>query len=216
VEFHLLYSGPLHSAGDRQEKHTIRKVFHSQLRQLWWTHPNLKERAVHRGALARAKEISDDPRYATEIPADFSDDEAFQKGLNDFGDNWNRNGFSFLPLVTEALCLRCSLDILFLRREEKNYILQGGDIDGRLKTLFDSLRMIGEGHELPPGAAPEPDETPFFCLLEDDKLISEVHVKTGPLLMLPGTKIVGKHDVYLQIAVRLNATQRVHDAWVFD
>jgi hypothetical protein len=49
VEFHLLYSGPLHSAGQenpRKEKHAIRKVFHSQLRRLWETHPNLRYRAV--------------------------------------------------------------------------------------------------------------------------------------------------------------------------
>src|SRR5271166_4796740 len=42
VEFHLLYSGPLHSNGDRKEKHAIRKVFHFQLQQLWHLDLNLK------------------------------------------------------------------------------------------------------------------------------------------------------------------------------
>jgi hypothetical protein len=160
--------------------------------------------------------MSNNPRYATEPPPALSVDDAVQKGLMEQATNWNRNGFNFLPLVTEDLCLRCSLDILFLRREEKDFILQGGDIDGRLKTLFDSLRMTDKQDELPPRAAPEQDENPFFCLLQDDKLISEVHVTTGPLLMLPGEKVINKHDVYLQIAVKLNATRRVRDAWVFD
>ena len=216
VEFHLLYSGQLHVDGRPTEKHAIRKVFHSQLRQLWLTNPKLKERTVMRGALARAQEISTNPRYATETPVEFTDDDSFKLGLQDLGTNWNRNGFNFIPLVTEPLCLRCSLDILFLRREEKNFIFQGGDIDGRLKTLFDALRITDKKDELPPRAAPAQDEDPFFCLLQDDKLISEVRVVTAPLLMLPESKEINKSDVYLQIAVKLNPTQSVHDAWVFD
>lgn len=203
VEFNLLYSGQLHVASRPREKHAIRKVFHSQLRQLWVTHPNLSEIAVFRGV-------------PSENPEGLSREDFARRGLKQIAANWNRCGFNFLPLVTEQLCLHCALDILFLRREEKNYILQSGDIDGRLKTLFDALRIVDKKDELPPRAAPEQDEDPFFCLLQDDKLISEVHVKTGPLLMLPDTKIADKHDVYLQIGVRLNPTQRVHEAWAFE
>jgi hypothetical protein len=206
VEFHLLYSGPLHSAGhewQRAEKHNIRKVFHSQLRHLWTIHPNLRQRAEGIGALEHGS-------------SDLPHDELFQKGVKHIGSNWDKNGFNFIPLVTKALCLRCSLDILFLRRDERPFVLHGGDIDGRLKILFDALRMTDQKQELPPGIVPEPSECPFFCLLEDDKLISEVHIKTGPLLMLPGSLAIDEHEVYLEIGVRLNATQRVSHSWVFD
>ncbi len=40
----MLYRGQLHIAGSevqRNEKHAIRKVLHSQLRHLWKSHPNL-------------------------------------------------------------------------------------------------------------------------------------------------------------------------------
>lgn len=131
------------------------------------------------------------------------------------GRNWSRNGFHFLPLVTKRVVLRCNVDILFLRAEEKNYVLQGGDIDGRLKTLFDSLRMIREAQELPPDhRPPEESEDPFFVLLEDDQLISEVRVNANQLLLLPGTQTVEQDDVFLQITVRLNPTTVGFDTWI--
>jgi len=171
VEFHLLYSGELHVDGDRKEKHGIRKAFHPQLRRLWLTDRLLRMKARNAGAGAYVD----------------SDEDVIPRGFAAMGSNWNRNGFNFVPLVTSGVVSRCSLDILFLRVEEKNYILQGGDIDGRIKTLFDGLRMIRDANELPRGTKPEEDEKPFFCLLEDDKLISEASSadrrRCGPRLL---------------------------------
>jgi hypothetical protein len=208
VEFHLLYNGPLHSAGyelQRSEKHSIRRSFHPQLKRLWRTTPNLYQMAV--------EHAYNNPHSSPDTAQ--SKDEIFCMGLEEIGRNRNRNGFNFIPLVTSPMCLRCSLDILFLRAEEKDYVLQGGDIDGRLKILFDALRMVPRGDELPPGTAPQDGEDPFFCLLEDDKLISEVRINTGQLLLLPHTKELDKHDVYLQITVSLNTTQPHQYGWVF-
>jgi hypothetical protein len=208
VEFHLLYTGPLHSSGSaspRIEKHAIRKVFHSQLRHLWETHPNLKEWTEGHGSFGITQED------AAALPAG----ERFQRGALELA-KWNRNGFNFLPLVTEAVALRCSLDILFLRTDGFPFVLRGGDIDGRLKILFDSMRMPDKGDELPVGAAPEVTENPMFILLQDDKLISEVHVNTARLLKLPDNKPIDEHDVYLQITVRLNTTIKVANCWVFE
>src|SRR5258708_9112041 len=164
VEFHLLYSGPLHSAESevqRKEKHAIRKVFHSQLRHLWETHPNLRDRAMGMAEIGMTQE-----EYAVFYAQ--SSGECFQRGVAQIASNWNLNEFNFLPLVTKKVCLRCSLDILFLRAEERNYILQGGDIDRRITTLFDALRIARQASELPIGAKPEEHEEPFFCLLEND------------------------------------------------
>jgi len=77
--------------------------------------------------------------------------------------------------------LVCRLDILFLRRSPPGEIVKhGGDLDNRLKTLFDALRVpdsIGDNWQ------PEGSETPlFFCLLKDDALITEVNVSTDMLL----------------------------------
>jgi hypothetical protein len=94
-------------------------------------------------------------------------------------------------------------------------VLQGGDIDRRLTVLFDSMRIAREARELPPGAKPEADENPLFCLLENDDLISEVHVNTDRLLNLPDRKTIEKSDVYLQITVRLSPTVVAEDNWVF-
>jgi len=50
------------------------------------------------------------------------------------------SGKKFLPLVRQSLSLVCKLDILFLRKEEPGGIItQSGDIDNRLKTLFDGI-----------------------------------------------------------------------------
>jgi hypothetical protein len=58
-------------------------------------------------------------------------------------------------------------------------VISGGDIDNRLKTLFDALRMPlpGEIHELP-GEGREP----FFCLLQDDSLVNNISITTDLLL----------------------------------
>jgi hypothetical protein len=119
------------------------------------------------------------------------------------GQQWNRCGFNFVPLVTPKLALRCSLDITLLRPEEDRFIFRQGDIDGQLKTLFDGLRMpenLGETGSM----GPQEDEDPFFCLLQDDRLISEVRVNTDQLLLLPHEREVKPNEVHAVIQVRLN------------
>ena len=63
-----------------------------------------------------------------------------------------------------------------------NIITSGGDIDNRLKTLFDALKVPSEPSALPIGTIPQLGEEPFFCLLEDDSLIARVSVETDRLL----------------------------------
>jgi len=57
------------------------------------------------------------------------------------------------------------------------------DIDNRLKTLVDALKVPKKQGELPPDAVPSEDEDPFFCLLEDDKLLTAIRVETDQLLV---------------------------------
>jgi hypothetical protein len=98
------------------------------------------------------------------------------------------------------------LDILFLRRDGPGSLIKsGGDIDNRLKVLFDGLRMPQGSEELC-GDSPCQDEDPFYCLLEDDKLISKVQVETNWLLTPQGQ---GEriHDVHLIIRVKTIMTE---------
>jgi hypothetical protein len=85
--------------------------------------------------------------------------------------------------VHSKLHLVAELEILFLRPEEPGHVVtQGGDIDDRLKTLLDALRMPKNPSEPPPGDAPTDGENPFFCLLEDDNLVTRVALTTDRLL----------------------------------
>ncbi len=93
-----------------------------------------------------------------------------------------RPPFRFLPLVSNTLSSVAHLDILLLRPGAPGEILRGGaDIDNRLKTLLDALK-VPEANAVPPGAVPGPHEIPFFRLLEDDKLVVRLAVEADRLL----------------------------------
>src|SRR5438105_10912291 len=98
--------------------------------------------------------------------------------------------------------LICSIDILLLRPDPPGKVLVSGDIDNRLKTLFDALRLPKGAQELVGYDKPEVDEKPFFCLLEDDSLITHVSVETDVLLQPTGTRF-DINDTRIVIAVRL-------------
>ena len=93
------------------------------------------------------------------------------------------NGIKFIPLVSDDTALTTELDITLLRPGKPgSIIMDGGDIDNRLKTLFDALRVPQTANEIPKGYEPEGEEKPFYCLLEDDSLIEKVSIKTDKLL----------------------------------
>jgi hypothetical protein len=206
VEFRLLYEGELLGSGGTNsrasEKHAIRRVFHPQLRRLWNLKSNLRQYADHMGNLASPAQGR-------------SKEERFEIGINAIGKEWNKAGYDLVPLVTPSLALRCSLDILLLRPEEDRFIFTSGDIDGQVKTLFDALRIpvtTGEAG----GIGPQEDETPFFCLLQDDRLISEVRVTADQLLLLPRERAVKANDSFVVIHVKLNPkTLGTFGSWGF-
>jgi hypothetical protein len=178
MEFHLIYQGKLPAASQTstraREKHDMRKVFHKQLAVLWKTQPFL---------IQFARGMPQDPKP---FP---------------LADRYARCGYRFMPLVSEWFMVACALDILFLRRDGPGSLIKsGGDIDNRLKVLFDALRMPQVCNEVC-GDAPAPDEDPFFCLLEDDKLINKVQVETNWLLTPPAPKD-HINDVHLIIRVK--------------
>jgi hypothetical protein len=105
-----------------------------------------------------------------------------------------------VPLVNQESDFTCSLQILFLRRGHPgDLIASGGDIDNRIKVLLDGLTLPDVTSDLD-GLPIDADENPFFCLLEDDKLITSISVTTDRLLTpLKGNEKI--HDVSLIIHV---------------
>lgn len=92
--------------------------------------------------------------------------------------------FLFAPLISSVYGWNtiAELDILILRPAEPGALKDhGGDIDNRLKTLFDALRMPSAS-EIPTSSTPDTGENPFFVLLEDDALVKDFSVGTDRLL----------------------------------
>lgn len=92
----------------------------------------------------------------------------------------------YAPLVRTQLHLLAELDILLLRPElPGGVVTSGGDIDNRLKTLFDALGVPSQTQDIAPNARVSSGESPTFTLLEDDALIARVNIDTDRLLSAP-------------------------------
>jgi len=164
----LTYAGPLYGSSKREtngkHKHAIRKVFHKQLKRLWEVAPHFR------------------PENGLQFITT-SDGYQPPATIVDLSKKFERAGYKFVPLVTEDLCLKCDLSVLYLRLDPPGMVIQSGDIDNRLKTLFDALKMPKDKAELGDGyVGPDDNEKPFFCLLEDDRLVTSVSVDTDILL----------------------------------
>ena len=94
-----------------------------------------------------------------------------------------KGGLLFAPLVTQRLNLYVELSVLLFRQQPRGTLItDGGDIDNRLKTLLDGLRVPHGSMEGRTELPPQPDPQPFFCLLEDDSLVTKVAVESEQLL----------------------------------
>ena len=183
VRFMLHYSGPLKANGDPAHKHDIRRAFHLQLAELW-THEPLKH--VENYRKPRVKE-------------------------GDYNSLRPLGPFTFVPLATEEAKAVVDLKITLLRPQAPGKIVQGGDIDNRLKTLFDALTKPPHLNALPASSTPGPDEDPFFTVLEDDGQITSVAVETERLL----GATAGHHHVELFIHIKVSVASATWGNWVF-
>jgi hypothetical protein len=181
MEFRLKYEGALKARGSRKIKkhvHEIRKAWHPQLKELW-NHPPLNTQ--------KEKALSPSERVS----------QIYQLG-----------DFQFATVIPLAGDITVELDITLMRPEAPGKIITSGDIDNRLKTLFDSLRCPRDKQEIPSGITPEEDEQPFHCLLPDDSLITSVRVTCDRLL--ESGKALGNSHVFLLIHVK---TKMVEPTW---
>jgi len=120
--------------------------------------------------------------------------------------------FTFAPLISSRLALAASLQITMLRPEEPGaIILQSGDIDNRLKTLFDALSVPAHENQIPKDDFPAVGESPLFCLLQDDRLITDFSVSTDRLL----EQGVHENEVVVLVHVRTKVTKHIYAAIPF-
>ena len=195
MKFALTFDGELRANGNIKAKWNIRKEFHPQLAELWRLHPAtqaIMRRPLvpqHSPYMPMVRHHSVDPIPQNVVPTPNID----------LCEVVGVGGRKFLPLVREKIGLRCSLNILFLRKEEPGRVYQGGDMDNRLKTLFDALGVPNKEQIVDD---PTLDD-PIYCLVEDDALITALNIKTERLLSRPNSS---PHEVHLVVEVDVRVT----------
>ena len=183
MKFRLYYRGQLKPNGSPKHKQTLRQAFHPQLKELW-NHQPLNE---------LAKNFLDPNNQELNVL------------VNPVG------GWMFASVINTKHHLVAALDITMLRQEDPgSLIAKGGDIDNRLKTLFDAL-AIPNADQIPNSDVPREDEQPIHCLLEDDRLITGLNVTVDRLLGAETTP----DEVLLIIGVDIAATRGTFKNLVF-
>jgi hypothetical protein len=177
VRFSLTYDGPLLSAS---EKNT--RVRHKN-----------EIRAYLYGQLLPLSMLLDFGRFGMDQ----------SKVASEYHDH---HGIHFYPIVSRVLEASCSLTIKLMRSERPGDIVHGGDLDNRLKTLLDALRMPTNDSEVIPEVYSETamrgSTSPMIiCLLEDDSLVTDLNIST--VRSFHFTKPPDQHEVRLIIDVEL-------------
>lgn len=183
MEFRIIFRGHLPSENNAtvEMKHNIRKQLHPQLREVWKGHPSLKGSfEPNKAGISRVDEIAKD--------------------------NSKCDVFHFVPLVRKKENA-CSLNILILYRHEPYRAYNRGDLDNRVKTLVDGLRMPVQCTEVE-GQFPSADEDPFFVLMDDDCTIYEFQVTTDQLFVPHKPEEENYRDVFAVIGVRMTTLGR--------
>lgn len=211
MEFRLVYKGPLPTASRSNSrtsvKYRIRREIHRQLKELWRVHPALKWQTA-RGV--QVQKVSSDMAGGLYVGQEVwriggSYDPAAPTWVEYVANQYVRNGYRFVPMVRKDYGSTCSLAVLFLRRDAPGALIgHGGDLDNRLKVLLDGLRMPENESEIG-NEKPGVDEDPFYCLLEDDALITDVSITTDRLL-IPTQSDENGSDVELVIHVKTSIT----------
>ena len=152
MEFCLHYEGKLKSSDTAAGKHRIRTSLHRQL-----------------------KSICADSRFSTVFAKDLED----RRDLDDAPLFIEHSGKRYWFLISEHLKTVVDLDIsLMLPHEVGAIVKNGGDIDNRIKTLFDALRVPSVASEIPRSDDFDYSDGGMYCLLQDDKLINKISIQS--------------------------------------
>lgn len=223
VKFTLTYEGSLPSSGNKPKndsKWDIRKKLHPQFKDLWSSHPALRQvednKHFPKAGGATLVQVHHQHPGPVRVPimAMPHDNGDMHVDLNDIspGETLDlcapieKHGAWFRPLVRESYALHCGLKIIFLRKEPPGKVYQGGDIDGRIKTIVDALTMPRHVEQvLQQGSSADPT----YCLLEDDSMVSGLQVESERLLgddsnSADFAKLIIEVDVRVRLATIYN------------
>jgi hypothetical protein len=151
MKFTLTYTGELPASGNRPKSKlptiwAIRNKLADQLANVLNTHPAISSRGSTASRAAYG---------ALRNPIE-------------------RSGHKFFPLVRHELGTVCGLTIkMLVNHEVGSIVTQAGDLDNRLKTLLDALRVPKDNEFR--DFAPEGD---CPCLLHDDAMVVQLAVST--------------------------------------
>jgi len=193
MKFILCYEGEIRARGRKstiENEHAIRKEFHRQLKVLYSQEPF----NIHPAAICWNKSDSTDGCNDPETQLYLR----MQSTLA---------GYRFLPFISDKIHLHARLDILFLKPVVKeSSIASYFDIDNKVKTLIDAMTIPPNKEKIPTGTKPEVGEDPFLCVLSDDKLVTELNVRTEKWLVDLGQE--GRNNTFkVLIEVTINASR---------
>lgn len=150
MEFCLHYYGKLKSRDNASGKHKIRQQLHPQMR-----------------SVCLSKQFCDMFDELNGIPPNSDEPHMY----SDIGEK------RYWFLICEAYKSIVDLSITILLPHAVGAIVNnGGDIDNRIKTLFDALRIPAVASEIPSTDSFNYGSEGMFCLLQDDKLINRVSI----------------------------------------
>ena len=198
----LMYSGPLPSSQSKGAGGINRNVIKQAIRRQ--LHPQIRE---------YVKSNPDKARLFEWLRGDIAGTQGFDNQEVDWSalqESFRRGKFTFLPLIFDAAHAICHLNIQFLRHEKIGSLIvnvgkNGGDLDNRLKTFFDALQ-IPKPEQIPNGDEPCSDEEPFYCLLQDDSLVTNFLVESKTLFT--PTPEGQERDVVLIVDVTVTFSRR--------
>jgi hypothetical protein len=195
MRFSLKYQGELLAAKRKdnrsQNKNQLRWHFSEQLEQL-----------LKRGDFSRIPKFESVSKTGKGIRIDFSKVPEW-KHFNDA---------EYLAIVDRSMNVGVTLDIEIERHEPPGSLFQhggdhSGDLDNRLKTLFDGLRSPHDASEaisysksFPARENLDKEKERCVCLLEDDGVITGFRVSTSASLdpNLPQTHVAIKIGVEIK------------------
>ncbi|GEO83116.1 MULTISPECIES: hypothetical protein [Alphaproteobacteria] len=160
MDFKLVFDGDLrpHQQIGLKEINQIRRELAPQIRAAW-SYPPLSD-VLH---------WKDEQRDAAQLTCRMTID-----------------GVLFIPMISAKTSLFAEIDVLLLRAQAPGRLISNhGDIDNRLKTLLDALRVPSKDQVQKLKACNAFDDEPQYCLLEDDNLVTKLSVSTDRLLGEP-------------------------------
>ena len=152
MEFCLHYYGKLKSRDNATGKHAIRCALHEQV-----------------------KSLCASEQFANTFKEDIEGTRKSEENSMFIEHGEKRYWF----LISEYLATVVDLNITILVPHEVGRIIQnGGDIDNRVKTLFDALRVPAAASEVPSSDSFDYGSGGMYCLLQDDRLINRVSIRS--------------------------------------